>query len=138
MTVIDKIKKIIRGIFGRHFLMYAAIGTFNTVNTAFISHFLALLIQDHVSSYLAFFISLSISYVLNARVNFKHKLMLSEYLKFLSVYIPHFIIYAIISGIALSVFGFSPFWATVTASVAGAPVTYLIMRFFAFGGKKDK
>ena len=116
--------------------MYVAIGSFNTFSTAFISQVLAFLIQDHISSYLAFIISLSIGYILNAKVNFKHKLLFNEYIKFMSAYIPHFIIYAIISSIALSLWKFPPFWATVVASVSGAPVTYLIMRFFAFRNKK--
>lgn len=116
--------------------MYVAIGSFNTLNTSIISQILAFLIQDHISTYLAFIISLSISYILNAKVNFKHRLLFSEYIKFISAYVPHFLIYATISTIALSFWNFPPFWATVVASISGAPVTYLIMRFFAFKNKK--
>ncbi len=138
MKIIEGLKKVARTFVSRHFLMYIIIGSFNTLNTAVISHLLSKIIYDYPSSYLAFVIALSIGYVLNAKVNFHHKLMLSEYLKFMSIYIPHFIIFAAISTIALSIWNFPPFWATVTASVAGAPITYLVMRFFAFGSKKEK
>lgn len=138
VEIIGGLKKIANTFFSRHFLMYIIIGSFNTLNTAIISHLLSKVIYDYPSSYLAFFIALSIGYVLNARINFHHRLMLSEYLKFLSIYIPHFIIYAAISTIALSIWNFPPFWATVTASVSGSPITYLVMRFFAFGTKRDE
>lgn len=135
-VMFEKIKKIAKSFFSRHFLMYVAIGSFNTLSTALISQILAFIIQDHISSYLAFVISLSIGYILNAKVNFKHNLLFNEYIKFMSAYIPHFLIYAAISTIALSIWNFPPFWATVVASISGAPVTYLIMRFFAFKNKK--
>ena len=133
MKIIKPLKTLVSYIFSRHFFMYVAKGTFNTLNTAFISYILAKVLYDYPSSYLAFVISLSIGYILNAKINFKHKIMLSEYLKFMSIYIPHFIIFATISTIAISMWNFPPFWATVTASVAGSPITYLVMRFFAFG-----
>ncbi len=132
----DKIKKLFRIFVSRNFLMYVAIGTFNTFNTALLSHFLALVVNDNFSSYLAYFIALSMGYLLNAKVNFHRTLVWREYLKFLSVYIPHFIIFAVISTVAISVFEFPPFWATVLASVTGSPITYIIMRFFAFGNRK--
>ena len=138
MKIIKPFKTLVSYFFSRHFLMSVVIGSFNTLNTAIISHILAKVLYDYPSSYLAFVISLSIGYVLNAKINFKHKIMLSEYLKFMSIYIPHFIIFATISTIALSMWNFPPFWATVTASVAGSPITYLVMRFFAFGHKKPK
>ncbi len=131
-------KKLISYFFSRHFLMYIIIGSFNTFNTSIISLLLAQIFYDYPSSYLAFVISLSIGYLLNAKINFKHKIMLSEYLKFMSIYIPHFLIFATISTIALSVWNFPPFWATAVASVSGAPITYLIMRFFAFGNRKNQ
>lgn len=137
MEVILGLNKVAKTFYSRHFIMYIIIGSFNTLNTAFISHLLSKIIYDYPSSYLAFVISLSISYVLNAKVNFHHKLMVLEYLKFMSIYIPHFLIFATISTIALSVWNFPPFWATVTASVSGAPITYLVMRFFAFSSKKE-
>ena len=134
--MLETLKKLFRIFISRNFLMYVAIGTFNTLNTAILSQILALIINDNFSSYLAYLLSLSIGYLLNAKVNFHRNLLWREYFKFLSVYIPHFIIFAVISTIAISVFDFPPFWATVLASVTGSPITYVIMRFFAFDNRK--
>ncbi|MBQ8550749.1 MAG: GtrA family protein [Clostridia bacterium] len=136
MKAIQKLKKLLKSFVSRHFLMYVLIGTFNTLNVAIITHLLAMILHDYPSSYLAYIISLVIGYILNAKMNFRQKLGISACLKFMSAYIPHFFIFAAISTVALSVWNFPPFWATVVASIAGSPVTYLIMRFFAFGNRK--
>lgn len=136
MKAIEKLKKLLKSFVSRHFIMYVIIGTFNTFNVAIITHWLAMVMDEYPASYLAYIISLVIGYVLNAKINFHQKLEVSACLKFMSAYVPHFFIFAVISTVALSVWDFPPFWATVVASIAGSPVTFLIMRFFAFGNRK--
>ncbi len=129
-------KKLLRGLFSKNFLVYILIGTFNTLSTAVYSTLCAVVFNEHIATYAGFILSLSVGYLLNAKFNFHHRIAFVEYLRFMASYIPHFIIFASISSFALGVLEFPPFWATVVASAAGAPVTFLIMRFFAFSNKK--
>ncbi len=130
-----RLKTLVYSFISRNFVMYSLIGTINTLNTAIFSALLAYVIDEHISSYLGFVLSLSVGYILNAKINFKHRLVFSEYLKFMASYVPNFLIYITISTIAISVWEWPPFWATVTAALAGAPVTYVLMRFYTFGNK---
>lgn len=131
-------KKLLRGLFSKNFLVYILIGTFNTLSTAVYASLCDFLFNEHIAAYAAFILSLSVGYLLNARFNFHRRISFLGYLRFMAVYIPHFIIFAAISSFALGVLEFPPFWATVLASASGAPVTFLIMRFFAFGNKKHE
>lgn len=131
-------KKLLRGLFSKNFLLYVLIGTFNTLSTAVYSTVCSLLFNEHIASYVGFLLSLTVGYLLNARFNFHHRIAFAEYLRFMASYIPHFIIFASISSFSLTVLNLPAFWATVLASAAGAPVTFLIMRFFAFGNEKYK
>ena len=78
--------------------MYSLIGTVGTLNTAILSSLLALVIEDNTASYLGYVLSLSIGYLLNAKMNFHHRLSWVEYFRFMSAYIPSFILYAVIGG----------------------------------------
>ena len=129
-------KKLLRGVLSKNFLVYILIGTFNTLSTAVYSTLCDLIFNEHIATYVAFLMSLSVGYLLNAKFNFHHRRAFSSYLRFMAAYIPHFIIFAAISSFALGVLQLPPFWATVLASASGAPVTFLIMRFFAFSNKK--
>lgn len=134
----NRLKKIVRIFLSKNFLLYSLIGTINTVNTAAFSGLLSFLLEDNIASYLGFILSLSCGYLLNARFNFHHKISFIEYLRFMSSYIPNFLIYIAISTIAISVWEWPPFWATVLAAVAGVPVTFALMKFYAFGNAKYK
>ena len=132
----SRLKKIARIFLSKNFLIYSLIGTINTINTAVFSGLLALIIEENVASYLGFILSLSCGYLLNARFNFHHKISFVEYIRFMSSYVPNFLIYIAISTVAISVWGWPPFWATVLAAVAGVPVTFALMKFYAFGNAK--
>ncbi len=133
-----RLKEFVYSFISRNFVMYSLIGTINTLDTAIFSALLAFVLDEHISSYLGFVLSLSVGYILNAKINFKHRLAFSEYLKFMASYVPNFLIYIAISTIAISVWDWPPFWATVTAALAGVPVTYALMRFYAFGNKNNE
>lgn len=122
--------------FNKNFLIYTLIGTINTFNTAAFSALLALVLEDNISGYLGYILSLSIGYLYNAKMNFHRRVSLREYLRFMVSYIPNFLIYALITTIAISSWEWPPFWSTVFAALAGVPLTYGLMRFYAFGSGK--
>ena len=119
----------------KKFIGYCLIGIFNTFNTAFFSWLAHFKLQENVAAYIGYFISLTINYILNSIIVFKNRLALRRYFRFLLSYVPNFIIYTLVSLLTINVMQMNQFWATVLATAAGAPVTFVIIKLFAFGSK---
>ena len=132
------IRRFFKRIFSRSFLIYSLIGTVGTLNTAILSSLLALVIEDNTASYLGYVLSLSIGYLLNAKMNFHHRLSWVEYFRFMSAYIPSFILYVVLSTLANTFWDWWPFFSSVVAAIAGVPLTYALMYFYAFRNQKYK
>lgn len=121
----------------KKFIGFCLIGIINTFNTAFFSWLAHFKIQENISAYIGYFISLTINYVLNSIIVFKNRLSLKRYFRFLLSYVPNFIIYTLVSLLTINVMQMNQFWATVLATAAGAPVTFIIIKLFAFGNKTN-
>ena len=124
-----------RTFLSKKFIGFCLIGIVNTFNTAFFSWLAHLKIQENISAYIGYFISLTINYALNSKIVFKNPLGLKRYLKFLLSYVPNFIIYTLVSLLTINVMQLNQFWATVLATAAGAPITFVIIKLFAFGSR---
>lgn len=121
----------------KKFIGFCLIGIINTFNTAFFSWLAHFKIQENISAYIGYFISLTINYVLNSIIVFKNRLSLKRYFRFLLSYVPNFVIYTLVSLLTINVMQMNQFWATVLATAAGAPVTFIIIKLFAFGNKTN-
>ncbi len=119
----------------KKFLGFCLIGIVNTFNTAFFSWLVHLKVQENISAYIGYFISLTINYILNSTLVFKSCLSLRKYLRFLISYIPNFFIYTFASVLTINVLKIEQFWATTIATAVGGPITYIIIKFFAFGNR---
>ncbi len=119
----------------KKFIGYCLIGIVNTFNTAFFSWLAHFRVQENVAAYIGYFISLTINYILNSIIVFKNRLALRRYFRFLLSYVPNFFIYTLVSLLTINVMQINQFWATVLATAAGAPVTFVIIKLFAFGNK---
>lgn len=119
----------------KKFIGYCLIGIFNTFNTAFFSWLAHFKVQENVAAYIGYFISLTVNYILNSIIVFKNRLALKRYFRFLLSYVPNFFIYTLVSLLTINVLQINQFWATVLATAAGAPVTFVIIKLFAFGNK---
>ena len=84
------------------------------------------------------FRSLTINYILHSIIVFKSRLKLRKYLRFLISYIPNLIIYTLVSFITINLWKMDQFWATVLATAAGGPITFVIIKLYAFGNKIKK
>ena len=124
-----------RTFVSKKFIGYCLIGLFNTFNTAFFSWLAHFKLQENVAAYIGYFISLTINYILNSIIVFKNRLALRRYFRFLLSYVPNFMIYTLVSLLTINVMQMNQFWATVLATAAGAPVTFVIIKLFAFGSK---
>ena len=119
----------------KKFIGYCLIGIINTFNTAFFSWLMHFKVQENVAAYIGYFISLTINYLLNSMIVFKSRLALRRYFRFLLSYVPNFFIYTLVSLLTINVMQINQFWATVLATAAGAPVTFVIIKLFAFDNK---
>ena len=119
----------------KKFIGYCLIGIINTFNTAFFSWLAHFKLQENVAAYIGYFISLTINYILNSTLVFKNRLSIRRYFRFLLSYVLNFIIYTFVSLLTINVMQINQFWATVIATAAGAPITFIIIKLFAFGNK---
>ena len=127
------LRKLRRTFLSEKFIGYCLIGIINTFNTGVFSWFLHLIhFQENLAAYFAFFLSLTVNYLLNSHFVFKNPLHIKTYLKFLLSYIPHFIIYFLVSFITINLLEMGQFWATIIATAVGGPVTFIIIKLYAF------
>ena len=122
--------------FSKNFILFVIIGLFNTFNGTLLSYVLSLCLQPNLAFVVGYIISLCIAYVLNSVFNFKKKMSLQALIKFCISYIPNFIIQNISVIIVYNILGWYKLIAYVLAAVIGIPVTYLFLKFFAFGSKE--
>ena len=119
----------------KKFIGYCLIGIINTFNTAFFSWLAHFKVQENIAAYIGYFTSLTINYFLNSTLVFKNRLSIRRYFRFLLSYVLNFIIYTFVSLLTINVMQINQFWATVIATAAGAPITFIIIMIFAFGNK---
>lgn len=129
--------RLIKLFLNRNFLWFCIIGTVNTINAAFFSWVAHHYIQNNIAAVFGYIISITIAFFLNCKIIFKDKLSPLRYLRFLISYIPNFIIYFLVTFITINTLRLHQFWATALASIAGGPITFLIIKLYAFG-ERDK
>lgn len=122
----------------KKFIGFCLIGVVNTFNTAFFSWLAHLKLQENISAYIGYFVSLTINYALNSVIVFKKKLSFKKYLRFLLSYVPNLLIYTLASMLTINVLKIDQFWATAIATAIGGPITFVIIKLFAFEGLTKK
>ena len=138
--VFDKIKKVLiklkKTFLTKNFLEFSFIGAFNTLTAAsfsWLSHICR--IQSNVSAVIGYAVSLLVAYMLNCKITFKSAPSIRGYLRFVISYIPNFIIYFLVTFITINTWHLPQFWGTVLAAMAGGPITFIIIKIYAFGRK---
>ena len=116
--------------------MFCVLGIVNTFNAAFLSWVAHYINQENAAAVAGYAVSLLINYLLNSRIIFKKPLNLKGFIRFGISYIPNFIIYFLVTFITINTLKMSQFWATVFAAMAGGPVTFIIIKVYAFGNRK--
>lgn len=130
--------KVLADIFiSRNFLMFTLLGSLNTFNAALFSSLSSKILQDNVAAVVGYICALTISYFLNCWLTFKKKPSVPRYFKFLASYIPTFILYFLVTFITINALDLPQFWATVLAAMTGGPLTFVIIKLYAFGKPKN-
>lgn len=134
-NVIMKIKKT---FLSKKFIKFCVLGGINSFNNAFVSWAAHFVIDENIAAALGYFFSLTIGFFLSCKFVFKKHPTVQRYIRFGISYIPSFIIFFLITFITFDTLGMGQFWGTALAAVLGGPLTFIIIRLYAFGGRKHK
>lgn len=129
MNLIEKLKKT---FFNKEFILFVIIGVINTFNGVVFSFIYSSLLNENLAFVLGYISGLIVSYILNSYITFKEKLSFTKFIKFGVSYIPNFIIQNIVVLITFNIMGLHKLIAYCLAAIIGIPVTFILLKFFAF------
>lgn len=122
----------------REFILFLAIGCVNTFNCSLLSSlFVPLLGNVNLAFNAGYVLSNGVAYLLNAWFVFPTLLSWLGWGKFFLSYIPN---YFVQNGLVIWLYnrlGLLPVWSFIISAVLGIPVTFLLVKLFAFGKKAD-
>ena len=122
--------------FTRAFLLFLVIGTLNTFLCSFLATILEPLVHNaNLAFNIGYLLSNGNAYLLNSLFVFPTRMTLARYVKFFLSYVPNYIIQNIIVIIFYNLLGFPSIVSYLIAAVLGIPVTFLMVKIFAFGRK---
>ncbi len=122
----------------KSFLVFIGIGILNTLNNWWISALISLLVNANIAYAIGYAAALLIGFWLNCRFTFKARPSWLRLGKYALSYIPNYLIQQVTVWIVLKGLAWHPFMAYAAAAVIGVPVTYLILKVFAFAKEKRK
>lgn len=122
----------------REFLCFLCIGILNVLNGVLFSTLFSNFLNANLGFVAGYMTSLTISYILNSKVNFKRALGVSSYIKFCISYIPNFVIQNVIVIIIYNIMEFPRLIAYIVAAVIGTPITFLMIKVFVFRSRGTK
>ena len=137
-VIINLLGKAKRTFLSKGFIEFCALGLINTFNDSFFSWMFSLIPfigRGNLAAVLGYAVALSIAYLLTCKVIFKNKPSFESYRRFLLSYIPNFIIFYLVTFITINTWHLHQFWATALAAAAGGPITYVIIKIYAFRKK---
>lgn len=131
-SFVEKFKKI---FFTQEFLSFVIIGVINTFNGVVFSYIYSSFLNENLAFIFGYISGLIISYFLNSKITFKEELKLIKFVKFAISYIPNFIIQNIVVVLVFNIMGWHKLIAYGLAAAIGVPVTFILMKLFAFNKK---
>jgi putative flippase GtrA len=135
MSVIEKVKNT---YFTTDFLLFIFCGGMGTLTNFVFSLIISTRLNPSVSYVLGYGISLFTAYSLNAKLIFRHKITLVEFIKFIVSYIPNFLILFTFVLIFLNLLHWNKVIVYALAGLLGLPVTFLLVKIFAFSKGEEK
>ena len=129
-------QKLKRTFLSKGFIEFCVLGLINTFNDSMFSWLFSFAVgRGNLAAALGYAVSLSIAYFLTCRVIFKSKPSSKSYFRFIISYVPNFIIFFLVTFITINTLHMHQFWATALAAMAGGPITYVIIKIYAFRKK---
>ncbi|MBS5939330.1 GtrA family protein [Clostridium sp.] len=129
MNFMHKIKRL---FLNKEFILFIIIGGINTINGVIFSYIYSSLLNENLAFIMGYISGLIISYLLNSCITFKEKLSFTKFIKFGVSYIPNFIIQNVVVVVAFNILHLHKLIAYSLAAIIGIPVTFILLKFFAF------
>nr|WP_243159507.1 GtrA family protein [Clostridium sp. SM-530-WT-3G] len=121
----------------KQFFNFLIVGGINTINGILFSYIYSLFLEVNTAFIVGYITSMTISYLLNSTIVFKENMEFYKYIKFCISYIPNFIIQNICVLLFYNMLGWNKLIVFALAAIIGVPVTFVIMKLFAFGKKEN-
>lgn len=121
--------------FSREFLSFVIIGIINTFNGVVFSYIYSNFLNENLAFIFGYISGLIISYILNSKITFKEELKLIKFVRFAISYIPNFIIQNMVVVLVFNIMGWHKLIAYGLAAAIGVPVTFVLIKLFAFNKK---
>lgn len=123
----------------KKFIEFCLLGCVNCFNDSLFSWIASYIVkQKNIAQIIGYAIGLTIAFFLTCSFIFKAKPDFNRYIRFLISYIPNFIIYFLFGFLTLNYLKLGQFWGTFIASTAGGPITFVIIKLYAFGKPSKK
>lgn len=125
-------KRWIQPFLNKEFILFLIIGVINTCNGTLFSALFSNIFNANIAFVFGYVCGLLIAYILNSIVTFHESLSLKKGIRFAISYIPNFIIQNVIVFLIYNLLHYDKLIAYMIAAVIGIPVTFLILKLFAF------
>ena len=130
-------KKIIKMFLSLQFIVFLIIGVINTINGIGFAYLYSILIENvNLAFIVGYLTSLTIGYLLNSWLTFKEPISFKKYIKYCISYIPNFLIQNGFVALFYNILGLEKLLVFCMAAVIGIPVTFLLLKIFAFKKRK--
>lgn len=127
------VERIIKMFFNRDFITFVFIGCINAFNGIWIAYVYSLFIENSIIAYIfGFFTSLLISYILNSKLNFKVKLSICNFNKFVLNNIPNLLIQVGSVVLLLNILEVSKIISYSISAVIAVPITFILVKLNVF------
>lgn len=127
------INRLIKTFFNAEFLKFIIIGIINACNGIWIAYVYSLFINNEILAYiLGFLTSLCISYILNSLYNFRYKLNIKKFLKFIISNIPNFVIQVFSVVVLLNILNVPKIISYAISAVISVPITFALVKIKVF------
>lgn len=114
------------------FILFVFCGCINVFNGIFFAWLYSLFLPANLAFCIGYITSLIISYFMNSVITFHKNMSMVRFVKFAISYIPNFIIQNIIVLLIYNLMSLPELLAYGMAAVVGVPVTFVMIKVFAF------
>lgn len=123
----------------REYFLFLVIGGINTLDCAFFAEVIRMLGVDvNLAFNIGYLLSNVVAYVLNGYFIFPSKFSLEQYVRFAVSYIPNFIIENLVVLISYNYYTIPPLASFLLAAFVAMPITFLLVKLYAFGRSLKK
>lgn len=123
----------------KEYLLFLVIGGINTLDCALFAEVIRWLGMDvNLAFNMGYFLSNVVAYVLNCYFVFPSKLSVGQYVRFALSYVPNFVIENLVVLVSYNYYTVPPLASFLLAAFVAMPITFLLVKLYAFGRRIAK